>query len=145
MEEKERYSLEELFDNIDLYACCLAQDELIDKYINENYGDVPRIRGVRFMKIQEKTNKKDKLSRVFDKYVGTDTIYIHTRCGHCGFGFKGKRSNYKYYEADKWEEKYSDLFLEHINGDWDKTYCTHYFKAVKNDDYYKILKLLEEE
>ena len=125
---------------MDLYAYALSGDELVDKYIKENYGDVPRLRGVRFMKIEEKTDGYDKEAKVFNKYVGTDVIYIHTRCGNCGYSFINPFTNYKEFGADKWEKAHKNLFLEHVNEDFDETYCTHYFKAVKNKDYFKILK-----
>lgn len=128
---------------MDLYAYALSRDELVDKYIKENYGDVPRLRGVRFMKIEQKTEECDNEAKLFNKYAGKDVIYIHTRCGNCGYAFSTPGSNYKEFEADKWEEAHKDLFLEHINEDFDETYCTHYFKAVKNADYFQILKQLQ--
>lgn len=129
---------------MDLYAYALTTDGKVDNYIKKNYGEVPRLRGVRFMKIAEKCNEEDAELKMFDKYVGTDTIYIHTRCGNCGMGYDDEDSNYAYYGAKEWEEKNKDKFLEHITEEFDQTYCTHYFKAVVNDEYKEILKLLEE-
>ena len=39
---------------MDLQAYTLSHDEMINNYIKENYGEVPRLRGVRFMKVEEK-------------------------------------------------------------------------------------------
>lgn len=134
---------------MDIYAYLQAQDEMIDKYLEENYGEIPRFRGARFMKVEspvelgECDNQLyDKEFEVYNKYAGQDVIYIHTRCGDCGMGYEDEHSNYVYCGAKDWEEKFSNLFLEHITEDFDSTYCTHYFKAVINDDYKKILKSL---
>ena len=40
------------------------------------------------------------------------------------------------------EEKHTDRFIESINEDFDPTYRDHYFKAVENIDYDKIVKAL---
>lgn len=129
---------------MDLQGYVLSQDALIEKFIKENYGDVPRCRGVRFMKIEEPWGDDDAESKLHDKYVGTDTIYIHTRCGNCGRDYDDEDSNYVYCGAKEWEEQNKDTFLEHITEEFDKTYCTHYFKAVVNDEYNKILDLFNE-
>ena len=131
---------------MDLYAYMLKGEELIDKYIKENYGEIPRCRGVRFMKtenIWENDVDAQEEIDMHNKYVGTDTIYIHTRCGDCGMGYDEEDSNYVYCGAKKWEENNKDKFLEHITEEFDCTYCTHYFKAVINDDYKAIIKELE--
>ena len=137
---------------MDIYAYLQSKEEMIDKYLKENYGEIPRLRGVRFMKIESPVEYGeydeqlcDKEFEVFHRYIGQDVIYIHTRCGDCNMGYEDENSNYVYYGAKDWEEKFSDLFLEHITETFDATYCTHYFKAVINDDYEKILKLLSED
>lgn len=143
---------------MDLIAHLNSQDELVKKYIEKYYGEIPRCRGIRFMKIEEKTNDKpnidvtdifddsdipvsdyDEITRIFNKYVGQDVIYIHTRCGDCDLGYDDEDSNYIYCGAKDWEEKHKNLFLEHITDAFDSTYCTHYFKAVIDDDYKKII------
>lgn len=138
---------------MDLYAHQLKEEEKIEKYIKENYGEVPRNRGIRFMKVEtpysEELIKKypstKYIAKMFNKYVGQDVIYIHTRCGNCGLGYKNPRSNYISCGAKKWEEQNKDKFLEHITDSFDKTYCTHYFEAVINDDYKEIIEMLKEE
>lgn len=146
---------------MDLIAYSNTQNELINKYIQKNYGNIPRMRGVRFMKLEEIVQGKPNYdvtdmfkeknnidytenTNMFNKYVGQDVIYIHTRCGNCDTSYDDKTNNYNYYGAREWEEKYSDLFLEHITDAFDSTYCTHYFKAVINDDYKEILRMIEE-
>lgn len=132
---------------MDLYAHSLKEEELIEKYIKENYGEIPRYRGVRFMKVEQKeTEEKGKQVKLFNKYAGTDTIYIHTRCGKCGRNFFNiKYSNYKYFGADKWEKSHKKLFLKSIDDSFDSTYCDHYFRAVINEDYENIIKYLSKE
>ena len=133
---------------MDLYAYLQSTDEMIGKYLAENYGEIPRLRGARFMKIESPVEQDEYYNEefeVFNKYVGQDVIYIHTRCGDCGMGYEDEGSNYVYCGAKDWEERFSDLFLEHITDTFDSTYCTHYFKAVINDDYEKILKSLSSE
>ena len=130
---------------MNLYAYSQSEDEIILKYLEENYGEIPRFHGVIFMKIEspvELGGCYDKEFEAFNRYVGQDVIYIHTRCGDCNMGYEDEDSNYIYCGAKDWEEKFSDLFLEHITDDFDSTYCSHYFKAVINDDYKKILKLI---
>lgn len=129
---------------MDLYAFALTKEDLINKYIEENYGEVPRLRGVRFMKDAVEWAGTGDETLMFNKYVGTDTIYIHTRCGDCRMGYDDESSNYVYCGAKEWEEKHKDLFLDHITEEYDSTYCTHYFKAVINEDYNKILEWLKE-
>lgn len=128
---------------MDLYAHILNREEKINKYINYNYGEVPRIRGVRFMLVEQKVKSPESDEEyVFNRYVGTDTIYIHTRCGDCRMGYDDEDSNYVSCGAKDWEDKYKSLFLEHITEEFDSTYCTHYFKAVINDDYKEIIEQL---
>ena len=128
---------------MDLYAHSLKEEELIEKYIQENYGVIPRYRGVRFMKVEQKERETGEQFDMFNKYVGTDTIYIHTRCGGCGLKHIDEDGcNYRYFKADEWEQKHKDLFLENITDEFDCTYADHYFKAVINEDYKNIIKYL---
>lgn len=134
-------------------------NDLISNYIKKHYGDVPRIRGVRFMKLEDKATDKfrkdvtdifgdedeesvdySKEIEMFNKYAGQDVIYIHTRCGDCDLGYDDKNSNYISCGAKKWEEEHKNLFLDHITDPFDCTYCTHYFKAIIDEDYKKIVK-----
>lgn len=121
-------------------------NDLIKSYIKKYYGDVSRFRGVRFMKLESKVNDKFRIDiadlfkidneedcvdyskeiEMFNKFAGKDVIYIHTR--------------YSNYDTKKWEEEHKDLFLDHITDSFDSTYCTHYFKAIIDEDYKKILR-----
>ena len=95
--------------------------------------------------ISEKyTDDSDEQTHLYNSFVGQDVIYIHTRCGDCGMGYDNEESNYVYCGAKDWEEKHKDLFIEHITDPFDQTYCTHFFKAVVNDEYEEALKVLEE-
>lgn len=113
----------------------------VKKYITEIYGEIPRCRGVRFMKVEKPVENTDNDSEIemFNEYAGEDVIYIHTRCGDCGMGYDDEDSNYVYCGAKDWEEEHKDLFLDHVTEEYDRTYCTHYFRAVVNDDYNKIV------
>lgn len=125
---------------MDLGAHVIMRDERIMNYIKKNYGEVPRIRGVRFMKIETAIDCGSFHSQfnMFNKYVGKDVIYIHTRCG--------------WYEGDEWsnyiscgwkerEDKNKGTFLESINDSFDGTYRDHYFKAIKGKEYKELLDL----
>lgn len=149
---------------MDLIAYSNKQIEEVNNYIKKYYGEVPRCRGIRFMKLEEKVETKPNIDvidlfeveenekydyseaiNMFNKYVGQDVIYIHTRCGDCGLGYDNECSNYISCGAKDWEEKNKDLFLEHITDSFDPTYCTHYFKAVVNDNYKEILGMISNE
>ena len=128
---------------MDLCAHVISQDEMIMSYINKHYGGVPRLRGVRFMKIEtpyDSDGYLDYQEEAFNSYCGKDVIYIHTRCG-------GKKnwedSNYVYFGADKWEDS-NPLFLEGVTDEWDATYRDHYFEAVVDDEYNKLINMLAE-
>jgi hypothetical protein len=130
---------------MDIYAYSISCEVNVTKYIEKHYGEIPRLRGVRFMKIAQKIEEPScEEDIVYNKYVGTDTIYIHTRRGDCGLGYDDEDSNYVSCGAKEWEERLSNLFLEHITEEFDYTYCTHYFKAITDDDYQEILKQLTE-
>lgn len=133
---------------MDIYAFLMGESPEVQKYLTENYGEIPRFRGVRFMKTQEVNTEvpdeeKGAEELMFDKYCSQDVIYIHTRCGNCGDeDYEDEESNYVYCGGKEWEESLSDLFLDHITEEFDRTYCTHYFKAVINEDYNRIINLL---
>ena len=112
---------------MDLYAYMLSQSKDVGDYISKNYGDVPRMRGVRFMKLQgaEDYDEPTEQGRMYARHCGKDVIYIHTRCGG---------SNYDYFEAGKWEES-NPTFIESCDDDFDCTYRDHYFEAVLGDEY----------
>lgn len=150
---------------MDLMAYMIKQDKDVSTYIDKHYGEIPRCRGIRFMKLEvpiendNKPNKDvtdlfpsddmdmveyDEVNEMFNRYVGQDVIYIHTRCGDCGMGYEDEDSNYVYCGAKDWEEEHKDLFLDHITDPFDSTYCTHFFKAVVDDEYNKIIQNFEE-
>lgn len=129
--------------NMDLYAYALSNDSDIHDYIIKHYGNVPRLRGVRFMKIYDtKEFDNGDWSDMFLSYCGQDVVYIHTRCGDCGMGFDDEDSNYVYCGGKEWEEQHKDLFLSHETDDDDCTYCSHYFKAIVDEEYKAILNKL---
>ena len=127
---------------MDLGAYVTAEIKEVADYIKKNYGEVPRMRGVRFMKTEEPVPNLEKSPQIdmFNKYCGQDVVYIHTRCGDCGRGFKDKTSNYIYCGAKDWEKENKALFLEHISDEFDSTYCDHYFKAVLGEEYDELIK-----
>ena len=141
---------------MDLAGFMNSQNDKIMNYINKYYGEIPRLRGIRFMALESVSKDKHRIdildlietkescdyeeeTKIFNKYAGQDVIYIHTRCGDCDLGYDNEDSNYIYCGAKEWEEKYKDLFLEHITDKFDSTYCTHYFKAVVNDEYKELI------
>lgn len=122
---------------MDLVAYAALGDPGVTDYIKKHYGDVPRMRGVRFMKVQ-KPEWYDEPT--FKRLCGKDIVYIHTRCGPCGRSFDNDDTNYTFYGADKWE-KGNKLFLTHAKDKFDGTYCDHYFLAVVDDEYNAIIEM----
>ena len=128
---------------MDLYAFALSNDTDVYNYIIKHYGNVSRLRGVRFMKIYDmKEFENDDWTDRFRSYCGQDVIYIHTRCGDCDMGFDDEDSNYIYCGGKEWEEQNKELFLSHETDNYDSTYCTHYFKAIVDEEYNAILTKL---
>ena len=118
---------------MDLGAHIIRNNEKIMSYINKHYDGIPRLRGVRFMKVEEpieidfeSSYRQDKM---FNSHCGEDVIYIHTRCGG---------GNYFDYDADKWEEN-NPLFINGIDDSFDCTYRDHYFNAVVDDEYNDLI------
>lgn len=119
---------------MDLQAYMTSKDNDVMSYINKHYSGIPRLRGVRFMKLETlEMNEYTYQDELFNSYCGEDVIYIHTRCG----GY-----NYEDFEADKWEND-NPLFLKGVDDCFDETYRDHYFKAVIDDDYKNIINLLK--
>lgn len=126
---------------MDLKAFANTYDDKLAKYIEKNYGEIPRCRGYELMKISQKyTDDSDEQTHLYNSFVGQDIIYIHTRCGDCGRGYGDEDSNYVYCGAKEWEEKYKDLFITHYTDSFDSTYCDHYFKAIIDDDYKELIE-----
>lgn len=90
----------------------------------------PRLRGLRLMKLEDKIEQTSPQYEMFNKYVGTDTLYIHTRCGG---------DNYTYFEMDKWEK--DNKVLDGVDDEFDITYRDSYIAIPedKMEDYQKIL------
>lgn len=130
---------------MDLYAYILSSEKDVAEYIEKYYGPVPRMRGVRFMKVEapEPDSNNEQID-MYNSYCGQDVIYIHTRCGPCRYGFEDGNSNYVYCGGMEWEESLKDKLLNHCGDEGDSTYCDHYFKAADDDQYKQILKRLEE-
>lgn len=115
---------------MDLAAYMISEDKDVMSYINKHYSGIPRLRGVRFMKLETPyPGEYTYQDELFNSYCGKDVIYIHTRCGG---------GNYEYFEADKWEDS-NPLFLKGVDDEFDCTYRDHYFKAVIDDEYNSIV------
>lgn len=126
---------------MDLIAFTNIYEDGIKKYIEKNYGEIPRCRGYKLMKnaIKYTPDEIDYQTELYNSFVGQDVVYIHTRCGDCGMGYDDEDSNYVYCGAKEWEDKYKELFIEHCTDAFDCTYCDHYFKAIIDDDYKKLI------
>lgn len=82
-------------------------------------------------------NPENEQEKMFNKHIGEDVIYFHTRC----WGSEDdSRSNYMSCGGKEREEQHKDKFIESINEEFDPTYRDHYFKAVQNEEYDKIIK-----
>ena len=129
---------------MDLYAFMLGERGNIPAYVKENYGPVPRYRGIRLMRYETPDSCEGfgMQSDMWAKYCGQDVIYFHTRCGGCGT--EDEDSNYIACGGKEWEEEHKDKFLDSIDDTFDSTYRDHYFKAVINDTYNTICKEYEE-
>jgi hypothetical protein len=94
-------------------------------------SEPPRLRGLRLMKLEDKIEEETSPQyEMFNKYAGTDTLYIHTRCGG---------DNYTYFEMDKWEK--DNKVLDGVDDEFDITYRDSYIAIPKDkmEDYQKIL------
>ena len=100
-------------------------------------------RYARFKDLEDKRHNEnwEKQLNLFNSMCGKDIIQIHTRCGAYG-DESNPGSNYRYFQADKWEEG-SPLFIASIDDGWDATYRDHYFHAVEGEDYDKTIAMLE--
>lgn len=119
-----------------------AKIDLYKNYVNRNYGNPPRLRGIRLMKIEKpEEHSGSRQMNLYNSYCGQDVVYIHTRCGGDEYD---EDSNYCSFGADVWEGSNYDTFLESINDEMDFTYRDHYFKAVVDDEYLNLIKECEE-
>lgn len=117
----------------------------LNGYVSKHYGDVPRLRGIRLMKLEEPTGRPERCMQVFDGHCGQDVIYIHTRCGSAWWGDDDPEANYISCGGREWEEANSETFIESLNDEFDGTYRDHYFKAVIDEEYEMLLRAEEEE
>lgn len=111
----------------------------MEDYVVKNYGDVPRLRGIRLMKLEKKTGGDGPQMELFDSMCGEDVVYIHTRCGSYCFGDDDPGTNYTACGGKEFDERNADTLIASINDELDGTYRDHYFKAVVNDDYKRLL------
>lgn len=131
---------------MDMYAFAVGQDQAIREYLAKHYGDIPRFRGVRFMKVEQLAEGAPSTQKsLFNSHCGKDVFYIHTRCGDCEIGYDDADSNYVACGAADWEKSLGDLFIEHITDEFDPTYCDHYLKAVPGEDYDAIIAMFKGE
>lgn len=112
-----------------------ANIEALESYVARHYGEVPRLRGIRLMRVEEPTGCCGRQMEVFDGYCGKDVVYIHTRCGSAFWGDEDPDANYVSCGGREWEEANPDTFIESLNDKWDGTYRDHYFMAVVDDEY----------
>lgn len=112
----------------------------LDGYVSKHYGKTPRPRGIRLMKLEKMIEPEENYQEsMFNKHCGEDVIYIHTRCGAYGHE-KDPDCNYISCGGKNWEESNPDTFIESTDDAWDPAYRDHYFKAVVDDEYKKILE-----
>ena len=114
---------------MDLYAFC--QIENLGKIAAANGIDIPRLRGYRYMRDEEKVSQ-DEINELikdeqvdeckviaqfemFNKYVGREDV--HSRIGG---------DNWNYYGGPELEKQ--PWFLEKIDDYYDNTYCDIYAK-----------------
>lgn len=112
----------------------------LGSYVAKHYGKVPRLRGIRLMKLEKPTGERGEQMQVFDGYCGQDVIYIHTRCGSAYWGDEDPEANYISCGGKEWEGANSDTFIESLNDEWDGTYRDHYLKAVIDNEYRQLLE-----
>ena len=128
---------------MDLYAFSLGQSKDIEEWLQKLYGNIPRFRGVRFMRFENKIEDDYSYQAdLFNEFVGQDVIYIHTRCGG---DYDDEDSNYISCGGKEWEDENPGTFLDSVTDEWDCTYRDHYFKAPIDDEFYQnIIKSFEE-
>ena len=112
----------------------------LEEYVTKHYGEVPRLRGIRLMKLEDKTN--DSGLEIYDSYCGKDVIYIHTRCGSAWYGDDDPDANYISCGGKEFDERNSETFIESVNDEWDGTYRDHYFQAVIDSEYKQLIEAL---
>lgn len=97
----------------------------LEHLLKENNIEIPRLRGLRLMKDEEKFTKEeieeeasDQLEK-FNSYGGRDDVlYIHARIGG---------GNWPYYRS---EVENQPWFIEKIDDYYDSTYCDIYARIT---------------
>lgn len=110
------------------------------KYVVSNYGDVPRLRGIRLMRVEEKTGEGGRQMDLFDSMCGKDIVYIHTRCGSYQYGDDDPDANYMACGGMEFDRRNADRLIASINDEFDGTYRDHYFHAVVDDEYERLIE-----
>lgn len=107
-------------------------------YATAVYGEVPRLRGIRMMRLERLVENPDCMQeRVFNGFVGQDVVYIHTRCGGDS---NDQDSNYVYCGGKEFDERNAEYLLASLTDEFDGTYRDHYLRAVVNDDYLALVE-----
>ena len=112
----------------------------MEGYVVKNYGPIPRLRGIRLMKLEEKTGEGGPQMDLFDSMCGEDVVYVHTRCGSCGCDDDDPDTNYIACGGKEFDERNADRLIASISDEFDWTYRDHYFRAVVNDEYKRLLE-----
>lgn len=108
---------------------------ILREYAESCYGFVPRLRGIRLMTVERPTYGEGEQLKLFDSMCGKHVVYIHTRCG---------ANNYRDCGGEDFESRNADALIAAIDDEKDHTYRDHYFKAVINDKYNRLLDELVE-
>ena len=131
---------------MDLGAYCQIDD--LESYVARHYGVPPRLRGIRLMKMERPVDPHGfwglcSSESLFNEHVGEDVVYIHTRCGAYG---QEVDPDYNYVGCGgrDWERSNPDTFIESCDDGFDPTYRDHYFKAVVDDEYLRLVEALSE-
>lgn len=103
---------------------------ILREYTEGCYGFVPRLRGIRLMAVEQPTYGEGEQLKLFDSMCGKHVVYIHTRCG---------ANNYRDCGGEDFERRNDDAFIAAIDDECDPTYRDHYFEAVVNDEYKRLL------
>ena len=107
---------------MDLFA--YTQIEKYEKLLEPILNDIPRLRGIRYMKEMTPEEDDSEQMRVYNSYCGKDNIYmIHARIGG---SLDDEWSNWSNYNGAEIIKK--PWFIEKVDDDFDSTYCDIYVK-----------------
>lgn len=127
---------------MDLRWHLIMRIEWMEDYIKKHYGEVPRIRAIRFMELEWPLEWWSDIQE-FNKYSWKAVINIHTRCW---WDVGNEWSNYMTcwgYEREE-ELKKKWLFLSAHNENFDNTYRDTYVKVKKDKEYKALLAKIKE-